>query len=248
MIGKQALSALQRLSSEPLQGIRLAAVTLAIWIAGAVYCSGYERLSSGLNNWPASLLWSAVAILPWLALFEWSKSEMGRRLAASPARLACFLAATGAGSILLDVIVSTAIGTAMAPLPLSWLRRLPAAGACLLLILWSRGDRFAITTKPHSVRDETLVALAHTIDWIKAADNYIELHQSGRAVLRRMTMRQAEQELTDLGFVRIHRRYLVHRGKIATIAEVDGSRVARLQDGTELPVGTVFAANLGPAL
>ena len=62
-----------RLLLEPLRGRALVATGLIVWLAGAAYCHGYERLLSGPHEWGGSLSWSAIAVLPWFGLFEWSK-------------------------------------------------------------------------------------------------------------------------------------------------------------------------------
>ena len=46
------------------------------------------------------------------------------------------------------------------------------------------------------------------------------------------------------GFVRIHRRFLVNRERIAAITGANGDRVVKLVDGSELAIGRAFAANL----
>lgn len=231
---------IERLRTEPLRGSTLAAATLIVWVAGALYCSGYEALSSGLDNWPESLWWSAVAVLPWLALFEWSKTDGGRARTRPPLRLALALVATAATSLVLEAAVDALLGSPVKPLALSLLRRLPAAGICLVLILWSRAGQAA---DEQAYADESLSAIAASIDWVGAADNYVELHVAGRTQMRRMTMRQAEQILAPYGFIRIHRRFLVNRARIENLGR-DRERMIRLADGGELPVGRAFAANL----
>ena len=229
-----------RFRSEPLRGGALAAVVLAVWLAGAVYCSGYERLASGLDNWPGSLVWSAVAVLPWLALFEWSKGERGRALTASPARLALALAVTAVLSLALEIVGDVLSGSSSAPLALSMMRRLPAIGVCLILILWSRAG-----SRPRDRSEESLASIAESLDWVAAADNYVELHSGSGVSMRRMTMRDAERDLVSRGFVRIHRRFLVNSRRISSVHGTNGDRVVRLAGGAELPVGRRYAANLG---
>lgn len=222
-----------------MHGRALIAAIVTVWLAGALYCSGYEALARGLDNWPGSLWWSAVAVLPWLALFEWSKSSSGRHKTRRATWLALALVATAAASLALEAGLDLLLGGHIASLGLSLLRRLPAAGIGLVLILWSRAGLAA----EEAEADEHLVAIAGSIDWIGAADNYVELHVGGRTLMRRMTMRQAEQMLAPHGFIRIHRRFLVNRARIERIGN-DGERVIRLADGGELPVGRAFAANL----
>jgi hypothetical protein len=234
-------SLLERLRTRPLPAPALLAVTGAAWVAGALYCSGYERLLSGIDNWPGSLVWSAVAVLPWLALFEWSKTRSGQRLISSSARLVAAIVATGAVSLLLGRLIDAADGHSTA-LALSVLRRLPPAGVGLLLVLWSRPGGAA--QRRDREAEASLASLAGSIDWVEAADNYVELHVGGRTVMRRMTMREAQQALAGRGFVRIHRRFLVNGRKIAAISASNGDRTVRLSDGVALPVGRTFAANL----
>jgi hypothetical protein len=230
---------IERLRTRPLRGGALAAAIVVVWFAGAAYCSGYEALLSGSHNWPGSLWWSAAAVLPWLALFEWSKANSGRRMTRRPLWLALALVATAAASLALEASLDMLLGSHMASLGLSLLRRLPAAGTCLVLILWSRAGLAA----EEAEADEHLVAIAGSIDWVGAADNYVELHVGERTMMRRMTMRQAERILAPHGFIRIHRRFLVNLARIDRLGN-DGERVIRLADGGELPVGRAFAANL----
>lgn len=236
---------IEQARTRPLQGGTLAAAIAAAWLAGALYCSGYEALASGLDNWPGSLMWSAAAVLPWLALFEWSKSAAGRRLAGNAGGLAVALAATALLSLLLELLLDLATDHRMAPLALSLLRRLPAIGACLLLILWSRAPRRAERRDDADAR-ASLEALASSIDWVEAADNYVEIHVGPKTMMRRMTMRDAEQALAGRGFVRIHRRYLVNRNRIAAISG-GADMIVRLESGVELPVGRAFSSNLARA-
>ena len=56
----------------------------------------------------------------------------------------------------------------------------PAIGATILLMLWSRTDEAARRADP--VAEARLAALAPSIDWVEAADNYVELHVAGRTV------------------------------------------------------------------
>ena len=93
---------------------------------------------------------------------------------------------------------------------------------------------------PHEV---ALGSLAEAIDYVAAADNYVELHSNGRVTMRRMTLAEAERALAGQGFVRIHRRFLVNRSRIATVSG-NGDKMVRLDGGAELPVGRRFAANL----
>jgi two-component system LytT family response regulator len=106
--------------------------------------------------------------------------------------------------------------------------------------------RSALAAAAKSEADEAaanLAEIANSIDWIAAADNYIEVHIGKRTLLRRMTMRSAERELGPLGFVRIHRRFLVNRRRIESVAGTNGERRVCIA-GHDLPIGRRYAARL----
>jgi hypothetical protein len=229
---------------EPLRGAVLAAAALVIWLLGALYCSGYEALSTGYDNWPASLIWSAVAVMPWFALLEWAKRPAGRAAMRTMSRFAAVLVAVAAASILAELAVNWIAGDRSAPLALLLMRRLPAIAATILLIALSR--RTGNGARADRAVPEELVAIAATIDWVEAADNYVAVRVDGRTAMRRMTMREAEQALGGHGFVRIHRRFLVNGSRVAELRG-QGKAFVRLTDGTELPVGQAFRDNLRPA-
>ena len=233
------ISMLSRVRTEPLRGPLLGALVLSTWFAGSFYCAGYEQFTRGESDWPSCLIWSLSFVLPWVALFEWSKTVVGRRITTRPIDMAVVLAGTAIISMAMQAAVSLILGSEVSQLALSALRRLPAAGITFILILWTRQDSASRAKAP----DINLSALAPTIDWVSAADNYVELHIGGRVTMRRMTMAEAEQALAGRGFVRIHRRYLVNRERISAVRG-NGEKVVRLADGAELPVGKRFATNL----
>ena len=230
--------------SEPLRGPALATVAIVVWLAGAAYCMGYERLSTGLGAWPPSLLWSAYGVLPWLALFEVVKRR--DRLAVQPLNplaIALALLATGALSLLLEWIADPD----GSPLGLQVMRRLPAAAATLLLLLLARRERVMIARQAAAAAESDVDALrrhAPAIRWIRAADNYLELHLDGQVWTRRITMREAEGILEPLGFVRVHRSFIVNREHVDGVVRHKGESNVRTRDGTLLPIGKAFSGNL----
>ena len=239
VMGNRVASWIERFRTRPTAPAHLAPIAVVVWIAGALYCSGYERLTTGFDNWPGSLIWSAVAVLPWLAVFEWAKSARGRRV--SMARVVLLFLFVVAASVAAELVVNYADGNSSSSLALLIMRRLPAIGVSLLLVIWSRTARDV----EQEQRDaEDLSSFAKSIDWVAAADNYVELHISGRTMIRRMTMRQAERALARHGFVRIHRRFLVNRERIASVGAGERRQSVRLSGGSILPVGRSFAANL----
>ena len=86
--------------------------------------------------------------------------------------------------------------------------------------------------------------MAHQIDWIGAAGNYLEVHCAAGLVMRRMTMAQAEAALAAQGFVRIHRSTLVNKARIARIHRGKLTDEVELLDGCRLRVGTAYRAGL----
>ena len=103
--------------------------------------------------------------------------------------------------------------------------------------------RRAMLRRPPAPAVADLAGIAASVDWIEAADNYVEVHIGDRVHLLRMTMHAAEQKLRSKGFVRIHRRYLVNERRIAAVSGTNGDRWVRVA-GRELPVGSRFAASL----
>jgi len=79
----------------------------------------------------------------------------------------------------------------------------------------------------------------------KAQGNYVALvHKSG-CYLVRETMATAEEKLTPLGFVRIHRSILVNTTLVRDLRRDNtGTYVLRTIDGSEHPVGRTYKDNL----
>ena len=213
-----------------------------LFAAGAAYCLGYT-LSQGLTESPlAPMGWTAANLLPWLIAFELAKrvaSERGRSL---PSWSALFLILGGAA--LLSLALEIALGFIPVPgsadaLAFEALRRVPGAALVLFLLLLARGLRGRQSAPAAAV---PLPLLAHQIDWIKAAGNYLEFHCAAGLVIRRMTIKQAEAALSEEGFVRIHRSLLVNGARIARLRAGKLTDEVELVDGTRLKVGGAYRA------
>jgi two-component system, LytTR family, response regulator len=83
------------------------------------------------------------------------------------------------------------------------------------------------------------------IDYFEAQDDYVSLKVGERNLLKEQTLSELEQLLDPNRFVRIHRRYLLNVARLAKIEQsVTDSRVAILQDGSELPISRSGYAKL----
>jgi hypothetical protein len=233
----------------PLPPPLLVPAAAIVLVAGAAYCLGYEGLSGGIGLWPLSLLWSAYGVWPWFFLFEYVKRREESADAPLPlATIALLLVATGAFSVAMEFLVDALRGGHAASIGLQLLRRLPAIGATLLLLLLARRERRSGEARGGQAlaEDEAETLRRHAADilWIRAADNYLELHFQGKVWTRRITMRDAAALLEPLGFVRIHRSFIVNRAHVEAVAPGKSGPEVRVADGTKLPTGRAFSANV----
>lgn len=84
------------------------------------------------------------------------------------------------------------------------------------------------------------------IDWIEAADNYVNIHAGDRTLLLRESLSDLERRIGAHGFVRAHRQVLVRLDAVrALTTRPDGDAVLTLISGATLPVSrrrrTAFA-------
>lgn len=101
-------------------------------------------------------------------------------------------------------------------------------------------ERIAVRT-----RRELVVVSVDAIDWIRAADNYVEIHAHGEAHLLREPLQELERKLDPARFARIHRGVVVNLDRIDRLrTRAGGDPEAMLHDGTRLPVGRSYAARL----
>lgn len=94
-----------------------------------------------------------------------------------------------------------------------------------------RPERFLV----RKVGAEFLVA-ARDIEWLEAAENYVDLHVRGRAYPLRSTMTAIQERLDPQRFVRVHRSYIVNLDFLVQIEPTDnGDARLLLKDGTRIP-------------
>lgn len=83
------------------------------------------------------------------------------------------------------------------------------------------------------------------LDYVEAQDDYVALHSQKRSYLKQQTISSVETSLDPKQFVRIHRSCIVNIERIARIEPyTKDSRVAVLNDGTQLPVSRAGYARL----
>jgi two-component system LytT family response regulator len=84
--------------------------------------------------------------------------------------------------------------------------------------------------------------LYRQVDWIDAADNYLQLHVGERTHLCRGTLNDVEEELDPSEFVRIHRSVLVAIGRIVSVRPREsGGHVIELTTGARLNASRGYA-------
>jgi two-component system LytT family response regulator len=97
-----------------------------------------------------------------------------------------------------------------------------------------------------SIRDGDSIVFVpiDDIDWVEAADYYVEIHAGSRSYLMRETM-QRLQAMLDERFVRIHRSRLVNRDRVREVRwENRGEMVVVTTSGVSLKVARSCRAKL----
>jgi two-component system, LytTR family, response regulator len=83
----------------------------------------------------------------------------------------------------------------------------------------------------------TIFVPTEDVDWVAAADNYLELHVGRETHLIRETMAQLEGRLDPSSFVRIHRSALVNVERVKDLRPLfNKDHVLTMRDGTQLTV------------
>ena len=83
------------------------------------------------------------------------------------------------------------------------------------------------------------------VDYIESQDDYVAIKTGGKSYLKEQTLSDLESQLDPGRFVRIHRRYLLNIARLSKIEQsITESRVAILNDGTELPISRSGYARL----
>jgi two-component system, LytTR family, response regulator len=90
-------------------------------------------------------------------------------------------------------------------------------------------------------QQKVVLVPTETIDWIRAADDYVELHAGGRRYLLHSTLNKLAGKLDPLTFLRVHRSVVVNLRAVREITPgIHGEYDIALQDGTELRSGRTY--------
>lgn len=93
--------------------------------------------------------------------------------------------------------------------------------------------------------DKTVFVLTQDIDWVSAADNYVELHFGKQTSIIRKTMSQIEKQLDPAQFVRIHRSTIVNFSRVKEMKPLfNKDHILILHDGTQLVVSRTYIGRL----
>ena len=114
-----------------------------------------------------------------------------------------------------------------------------------LMRLLEHEPRNHVTRFPVRIGTRIQIVRTQDIDWIAAAEDYVELHSKGRSYLLRETMNSMEQKLDPRQFLRIHRSRIVRLELIHEAQSIDNREyMVRLTDGTKHRSGRTYADRL----
>jgi two-component system, LytTR family, response regulator len=92
---------------------------------------------------------------------------------------------------------------------------------------------------------KTMFVDVEDVDWIAAAENYVELHAGRVSHLLHVTINALEKSLDPEMFVRIHRSIIVNLGRIKSLQSgAHGEYVVSLRDGARLQSGRAYSNRL----
>lgn len=122
-------------------------------------------------------------------------------------------------------------------------RLLTAPDAGLPAEAIERPDRFLV----RKLGAEFLVA-ALDIEFLEAAENYVNLHVRGRVYPLRSTMSAIQERLDPARFVRVHRSYIVNLDFLDQIEPLEtGDARLLLKNGSRIPCSRRYRSALRPA-
>ncbi len=97
------------------------------------------------------------------------------------------------------------------------------------------------------IKDKGKLSKVHLeqIKYFEAFDNYLKVHTSNRMYLIRKTLKNIESKLKDLGFVRIHRSYIVNTSYVESAKKLKtGDIDIQLNSGESLKMSRSYKQNI----
>jgi two-component system, LytTR family, response regulator len=92
---------------------------------------------------------------------------------------------------------------------------------------------------------KTVLVDVEEVDWIKAAENYVEVHCGRVTHLLHVTMNTLEKSLSPETFLRIHRSIIVNLGRITSLeSDAHGEYAVTLRNGVRLQSGRAYSGRL----
>jgi two-component system LytT family response regulator len=105
------------------------------------------------------------------------------------------------------------------------------------LLATARAERLPLQRILIRDRADVHVIPLAKIDYFESQDDYVAVRSGGRTFLKEQTLAELEGQLDPSAFVRIHRRYILNLSRLSKLElAVTDSRIAVLNDGTQLPV------------
>lgn len=83
-----------------------------------------------------------------------------------------------------------------------------------------------------------------TVDWIESDGEYVRLHVGERTFLVRKSLSSIVQELSNGGFIRVHRSAAINRSRLTAVRRRQSGMKVVLVSGVELPVGRRFKSEV----
>jgi two-component system LytT family response regulator len=113
------------------------------------------------------------------------------------------------------------------------------------IVTAARPDRVPLQRILIRDRADVHVIPVGKIDYVESQDDYVAVRSAGKTYLKEQTLADLETLLDRSAFVRIHRRYILNLTRLARLElAVTDSRIAILNDGTQLPVSRSGYARL----
>lgn len=137
-----------------------------------------------------------------------------------------------------DERFADALRRAKAQLRLRALEQQPQLLAMLAAVSEASEPAVRVPASRLAIKDGSRVVFLRTdeIDWIEAADYYVQIHAGGKSYLHRETMMSLERRLDGEQFVRIHRSAIVNRRRIRELSSSRREAVVVLEGGATLKV------------